>query len=469
MIIRHKITLLITAAGFLSSLLLSCIVLWEMFEQQLEIIDLELQSMARRAVHVVSKNDKSRPLDASSLIDDEGYWLAIYNEDYDKPIYLSHLAKLIKIKEPALNSSATLNLIIPADTVDLRQNEQNDVPFRIKNFKISYSEKTFLVTVGRPMEELEEELWGVFIMVINGLVFSVIILLVISYFFAGFILKPIRIMNEQALEISENHLDRRLPITESYDEFNALAQTLNQVFDRLQHAFMRQKRLLADASHELKTPLSIMKLAIEGQLSTQDKIQNERHMEGLKRLTEQVLRMERLVKNILDLSALEIQISAIKESIDLVKILERLIADYSLFAEARNIRLEVKLPQQLIVQGNEEQLSRVLSNILDNSIKYNVDGGQVRVIGYQSVTEVIVKVENTGTGVDAEESSKVFEPFYRVEKSRSTRYGGTGLGLSIVKRIVELHQGKVSLESQNGWTKVTVSLPLIQENIPKVY
>lgn len=465
MTVRHKITLLITAAGFLSSLVFSCIVLWEMLEQPFQIIDSELEAMARRAVHVVSKNDKNRTSGVSSFIGDEGYWLAIYNEDSGKTVYRSHLARLIKIKEPALDSSATLNLIIPAGALDLMQDERKEVPFRIKTLKISYHDKTFLVTVGRPMEELEEELWDIFIGVVSGLAFSVALLLAVSYFFAGFILKPIRIMNEQARDISEKHLDRRLPVTKSRDEFNTLAQTLNQVFDRLQHAFMRQKRLLADASHELKTPLAIMRLTLEGQLSTQDKIQNERHMEGLRRLTEQVLRMERLVKTLLDLSALEIQVSTIKESIDLVKILERLITDYRLLAEARNIRLDVHLPQQLVVQGNENQLSRVFSNILDNAIKYNVDGGQVRVIGHQSMMEIIVKMENSGTAVDEEEASKVFEPFYRVEKSRSTRYGGSGLGLAIVKRIVELHGGKVKFESQEkGWTRVTVSLPRNRES-----
>ncbi len=212
------------------------------------------------------------------------------------------------------------------------------------------------------MEKLEEELWDIFIGAVSGLAFSVLILMAISYFFAGFILKPVRIINEQARDISEKHLDRRVPVTGSRDEFNALAQALNQVFDRLQHAFIRQKRLLADASHELKTPLTI---------------------------------------------------------------------------------------------------------ILDNAIKYNVSEGQVKVIGDQSGTEIIVSVENTGAGVDEAEIHKVFDQFYRVEKSRSIQHGGTGLGLAIVKRIVELHGGRVKFESQQkGLTRVTVSLARRQEKIP---
>jgi two-component system OmpR family sensor kinase len=467
MTVRRKITLLITAAGFLSSLVFSCIILWEVLEQPFRIIDSELEAMARRAVRVVSKSDQNRAPDAPSFIGDERYWLVIYDQNSGKSIYRSYLAGLIKIPEPAPGSSAMSSLIIPREKIDLGQDQRNEVTFRIRNFKIAYDGRTFLVTVGRPMEKLKEELWDIFIGVVSGLAFSVLLLLAISYFFAGFILKPIRIINEQARDISEKHLDRRVPVTGSRDEFNALAQTLNQVFDRLQHAFLRQKRLLADASHELKTPLTMIRLALDEQHSTQGEIQPYRRAESLGRLTEQVLRMERLVKSLLDLSALEIQETSTEDSIDVVKILESLIADYRFLADARNIRWEVRLPRQLVVHGNADKLNRAFSNILDNAIKYNVDEGQVRVIGDQSGTEISVSVENTGAGVDEAEIPKVFEQFYRVEKSRSIQHGGSGLGLAIVKRIVELHGGRVKFESQQkGWTRVTVSLPWNREKIP---
>lgn len=467
MTVRQKITLLITAAGFLSSLVFSCIVLWEMLEQPFRIIDSELEAMARHAVHFISKGEQNRTPDDPSFIGNERYWLVVLDQDSGKSIYRSSLARLIKIPEPAPGVSVTSSLIIPRGKIDLGQDERNEVTFRIRNFKIAYGGKTFLATVGRPMEKLEEELWDIFIGVVSGLAFSVLLLLAISYFLAGFILKPIRIMNEQARNISEKHLDRRVPVSGSSDEFNALAQTLNQVFDRLQHAFLRQKRLLADASHELKTPLTMMRLALDAQRSTQGEIQPDRRVQSHGQLTEQVLRMERLVKSLLDLSALEIEGATTEESINLVNILGSLITDYRLLAEARNIRLDVRLPQQLVVQGNEDQLNRAFSNILDNAIKYNVDDGRVRVICDQSGMEIIVKVENTGAGVDEAEVPKVFEQFYRVEKSRSMRHGGSGLGLAIVKRIVELHGGKVKFESQEkGWTRVTVSLPRNRENIP---
>ena len=169
--------------------------------------------------------------------------------------------------------------------------------------------------------------------------------------------------------------------------------------------------------------------------------------------------MERLVKNILNLSSLEILGEMRTEQIDLAVLLSSLQQDYELLAAAREIKIELHLPQALIVDGDSEKLERLFSNIMDNAIKYNCDGGRVEVVGKQSAEEVVVVISNTGIGLAEDEIPRVFEPFYRAEESRALRYGGSGLGLAIVKRIVELHGGQVSLLSRvGGWTRLTVSL-----------
>jgi two-component system OmpR family sensor kinase len=464
MTIRQKISLLITAAGFLASLVFSCIILWEMMEQPFQIIDSELETAARQAVHTVLEGDKNRNLDAPLFIGDERYWLKIYDRDSGKPIYQSHLATLIEIPEPTPGSSATVSVIIPRGKIHLGQDRQNEVTFRVRNSKISLGGRRFLVCAGRPMEKLEEELWDIFIGVAGGLAFSVLLLLAISYFVAGFILKPVRIINDQARDITEKHLDRRIPVSGDRDEFNALAHTLNQVFDRLQHAFLRQKRLLADASHELKTPLTVMRLSLDEMRSAYDGNPSGPQVESLARATEQVLRMERLVKNLLDLSSLELEGTTTKDPVDVVKILESLITDYGYLADMRNIQMQARLPRQLMVTGNAEKLTRAFSNILDNAVKYNVDGGRIEVVGAQSGVDLTITVTNTGPGVAEAEIEKVFDQFYRVEQSRSLQHGGSGLGLAIVKRIVELHGGETKFESKPGaWTRVTVSLPRCRE------
>jgi two-component system OmpR family sensor kinase len=469
--VRQKISLLITAAGLLSSLVFSCIIFWEMIEQPFRIIDSELEATAQRAVHIVlrrEKNGGSNP-DAPLNVGDDRYWLKIYDQNTGQPVYQSRLATLIDIPEPAPGSSATINVIIPRGKIHLGQDRRNEATFRVKGSKIVLDGRTFLVCVGRPMEKLEEEIWDIVIGVVSGLALSVLLLIAISYFVAGFILKPVRIINDQARDITEKHLDRRIPVSGDRDEFNALAQTLNQVFDRLQHAFLRQKRLLADASHELKTPLTMMRLSLDEIRSTHDENPSRLQAERLAKMTEHVLRMERLVKNLLDLSSLEMEGTTIKDTLDVAEMLASLIADYRFLADTRKIQIEARLPRKLLAKGNPEKLNRAFSNILDNAIKYNVDGGRVEVIIDQSGVDLTISVINTGPGVAEAEIPKVFDQFYRVEESRSLRYGGSGLGLAIVKRIVELHGGKVKFESQQGdWTRVIVSLPWKRETISAV-
>jgi signal transduction histidine kinase len=464
MTVRQKISLLITAAGFVASLIFSGIILWEMTEQPLRIIDSELESTAQRAVRILSNTDNNRTPDAPLFIGDERYWLKIDDQDTGQSIYQSRLAKLIEIPDLTPGSGATVSLTIPRKKIDLGQGRRNEVTFRVKKSKISLDGRTFLVSAGRPVEEIKEELWDIVVGVASGLVFSTLLLMVASYFVAGFILKPIRTINDQAREITEKHLDRRIPVTGDRDEFNALSQTLNQVFDRLQHAFLRQKRLLADASHELKTPLTMLRLSVDEIRSAHAENPSRPPAERLERMAEQVLRMERLVKSLLDLSSLEIEGVTSEDTIDVVKVLESLIAEYRFLAEPRDIHIKVRLPEQLIVKGSAQQLNRAFSNILDNAIKYNGDGGRIEVIGDQSGTKLTITITNTGPGVAAAEIHKVFDQFYRVEESRSLRYGGSGLGLAIVKRIVELHGGTVNFESRPGsWTQVTVSLPRQRE------
>ncbi|MDA3790413.1 MAG: HAMP domain-containing sensor histidine kinase [Desulfobacula sp.] len=465
MTVRKKIALLITGAGFLSSLIFSCIILWEVIEQPFRIIDSELEAVSQRTVPIVSKGETSWKKgdiipDEPLFVGDDRYWLKIYDQAAGKLIYQSHLAELVKIKEPAPGSSATESVIIPRNKIDLRQDRQNEVTFRVKSFIISLDGKTFLVCAACPMEKLEEELWDIFIGVVSGLAFSVLVLMAISYFVAGYILKPVQVMNDQVRDITEKHLDRRIPVGADPDEFNTLARTLNQVFERLQHAFIRQKQLLADASHELKTPLTMMRLALDETRSSQDEKFSSLQTQNLAWLTEQVLRMERLVKNLLDLSSLEIKDVIAKDPVDVAKLLTSLIEDYRFLTDLRNIKISVSLPWQLLTEGNAEKLNRAFSNILDNAIKYNVEEGRVEVVGEQSEGGLTIMVSNTGPGVAETEIGKVFDQFYRVEQSRALQHGGAGLGLAIVKRIIELHNGQIKFESKPGdWTRVIVSLP----------
>lgn len=466
MTVRHKITLLITAAGFVSSLFFSFIIMLEMLQHPFDLIDTDLESTIKRAAQYASRNDNKNSLTAPWAIGDERYWLEIKDQDSGEFIYRSNIAKIIHIPEPPPDSSATVSLIISPEIINLGQDSKNEVIFRVRKSRIPLGARTLMVCVGRPIEYLEEEVLETVRGIIIGLILSSLLLMLLSYFLAGFMLKPIKIMNRQALEISEKYLDRRLPVSNGRDEFNALAKTLNQVFDRLQHAFLRQKRLLADASHELKTPLTMMRLSLDKIRSDFNETHPDPQGESHERMIHQVLRMERLVKGLLDLSFLEIAATAEKKQLDLSRILAYLIDDYSPMAKLYDIQIIANLPERLELEGDKEKLNRAFSNILDNAVKYSIEGGQIEITGTQSATQLSITISNLGPGVPQTEISKVFDQFYRVEKSRSSRHGGSGLGLAIVKRIVELHGGHINFNSQLGnWTRVTVTFPRYRQKI----
>ncbi|MCK5098180.1 MAG: hypothetical protein KAR45_08745, partial [Desulfobacteraceae bacterium] len=194
MTVRIKITLLITAAGFFSSLVFSSIVLWEGLEQPVRIIDSELDTVSQRTVALISKQETNKESEGSFLnmplfMGDDRYWLKVYNPNNGQLIYQSSLGKLINIIEPTNGSSATVSLIIPKESVNLKQDRKNEVTFRVKKSIISIDGKSFIVCAARPMEQLEEEFWDIILSVISGLIFSVLVLLSISYFVAGLILK----------------------------------------------------------------------------------------------------------------------------------------------------------------------------------------------------------------------------------------------------------------------------------------
>jgi len=380
----------------------------------------------------------------------------IYDRQSSKVIFRSNLADFVRLPSVKPHSAVTIRHVIVNDASGKSKVEA----FRLRAFPIFLGDKDYIVQVGRSLGKVEEEIrelvWGIPL----GLIFSVLILILISHFVTGKILKPIGQMKDLARDISEKNLEQRLPVNEQGDEFNELAMTINQMLDRLQYSFMRQRNLLFDTSHELKTPLATIRLAIGEICSSDIDSLSPSIRDNLLRLNHQVLRMERLVKDLLDMSSLETLSGLDLKPVHLTELLSALIEDYQLLSDARSITMEVNLPENLWVKGDEEKLRRAFSNLLDNAIKYNEDGGQIAIRAEREVAETVVIVEKTGPGVPEEDLPKVFDQFDRVEKSRSLDYGGSGLGLPIVKRIVELHRGKVDIESKPGVrTRVIVRLP----------
>ena len=469
MSIKYRITLLVTAAGFIASVLFSIVIFYELIEQPFYILDMELEEEANRAVKIIELNQSKADLALLNLPVFENFpsWVKIYEKGSERLIYQSELSKKINLPQVKSGSAANVKAMVPDDKINPGQNNSKKVPFRIRTFDAMTEGINLKVQVALPMNKLEEEIQELVLGLIAGLLFSSLALIVISYFVAGRILKPIGEMKDLTQIISDKNLDKRIPVDAGRDEFTELARTINRMLDRLQSSFERQRDLLFDTSHELKTPLTTIRLAIDDICSSEELLNIQPSLnENIFRVTEQVIRMERLIKDLLNLSALEVLTGIDSKPINLIKVLTSLIEDYHPLAAARDINIEISTPGELVIQGDEEKIKRAFSNILDNAIKYNIEEGRIEISAGFSEAEIEIVVSNTGTGVSETEISRIFDQFYRVEKSRSTYHGGSGLGLAIVKRIIELHGGRVDFKSSQGdLTHVTVTFPQYTEKL----
>ena len=370
-----------------------------------------------------------------------------------------------KIK--GLDSGADDYLAKPFDMAELmarirallsRSGENKDIHLRID--AIDLNTKTRQVTkVGKPIEELDEDIVELIQSIAVGLLATTIFLVWLSYMIAGKVLKPIRTINSLAREINDKTLNKRIPLGEHQDELYMLASSLNQMFDRLQYSFQRQKEFIASASHELKTPITLLLIFMEGAIHRENLPAKFR--QRLIRHTDILRRMRRLVKNLLDLSILELKDSVESEKVCLFELVQFVVEEYQEVFAAKKINLELDLTTDVNIVGDRERLQRCLINLVDNALKYNVDGGEIKIKLFEEEDDKVhLSLFNTGPGIPRDDLERVFEQFYRVEKSRSLQYGGSGLGLCIVKRIIELHGGKIYIESEQGaWTRVHIILP----------
>jgi signal transduction histidine kinase len=457
MSVRLKLSLIIALAGFLSGFIFSAFMIHDIIHGYTESINSELKKISSNIFEVyISGKDKT----GISYFDTNSYWVEIFEDDRDVPVFRTELAKNIAVAlrdKKSWNETVRINGEAPL----VRQSENGDAYFHIRRIFKEHNGKHYTVYAGMPVEYMRGELVEVTTGLAGGLLFAIIFYFAGSYMLTGFILKPVREINEQTRHITERNLHLRLSCrAQGKDEFNELAKTLNGLFDRLENAFIRQKRLIADVSHELKTPLSIMRLASDNIRGKMDGAETTVTSEEIQHLQGQIVRMDRLVKDILSLSALDTTFTVGSERVSLNSVVTELIEDYQLLAESGGIIIECDFETDMEVSGDREKLRRAFSNILDNAVKYSFDGGRVRVDGWREKNSVVVSVENEGCVVPPDSFGKVFEEFYRVEQSRASEYGGSGLGLAIVKRVVQLHGGEVVLEtSSEGITSVKITLP----------
>lgn len=460
MSIKTRIMLFIVGAGFIASLLASVVVFLELIEQPFRLLDTVLQEEAYRVVLTLANSGRST--DTSAIKVTGRYWLEVQDMDQKRVLYRSPLARQIALAPVEVNDSAIAR--------PLHINSQDNLPwrkdqrpvFRVKTFSFTVNGHAYQAQIGRPVMKLHDEIWDLFYGLLAGLIFATLILFAISRYVAGKILRPVRQIQELAQNISEHNLARRIPVEPDGDELNRLSATINHMLDRLQHSFERQRNFLFATSHEFKTPLTTIKLGMDEVLTLPPETLAEQAREPLVRVNHQVFRLQRLVRDLLNLSSLETQFPIDTQAVRLRDIVDPLMEEYALLAENQQIAVQVKLPE-CRVQGDMKLLSQAFSTLLDNAIRFNSSGGVIELTAEPGATKVVVHIRNTGVTVPEEDWPLVFDPFFRGEKSRATAYGGFGLGLAIARKIITLHQGSITLHASGNTTVITVILPCAQQ------
>lgn len=281
----------------------------------------------------------------------------------------------------------------------------------------------------------------------NSLIITVLLALlggVVTYFISGHALRPIREFSDKIEEVQAQNLSDSRIEENNVKELNQLGISYNKMLERLSDAFEIQRQFTANAAHELRTPLALMQVQLDLYNSATHPGNDADTLQTIKMVTEQNDKLNRMVKTLLDMS--ELQSVGRDDKIILDAIVEEVLADLEPLAQEKNIKLIGKCEDATMI-GSDILIYRLVYNLVENAIKYNHPLGQVTVTAYQRNKRVYLSVEDTGSGIPKELRERVFEPFFRVDKSRSRELGGVGLGLALVREIVRVHDGSICIKS----------------------
>lgn len=318
----------------------------------------------------------------------------------------------------------------------------------------------YVLEIGTTITPVETALRKLIVTLLLGLPVLVIIAAVGGALLVRRALRPVEVMRGTAEQISFGKLRQRLPLTHSGDAIDQLAQTLNQMLDRLDQAYQQATRFSADASHELRTPLTILRSEMESILH--ERTLTEALREHLASLLEEAERLSAIVESLFSLARLDAGEARIShETFDLAELARTTFEQMQLLAEDKHLVIQVEAPQPVLVSGDAARLKQVIVNLLDNAIKYALPGGRITLEVRAEGGKAVLRVQDNGIGIAAEDLPHVFERFYRADKVHSRSVQGAGLGLSIVQAICQAHAGSVTATSEPGiGTTLSVHLPL---------
>ncbi len=391
---------------------------------------------------------------------------------YNNP-NIKHSGSILRILDTSGNIGSNLNdlnvknLPVKRDTIEKAlKGIMVFENYYIKNYKYPVRVLTYpvisdgyvlgIIQVGTSLEFVIESLKK--LIIILGISFPILILII--FFFGYFIidkaLAPIRMITSKAKKISAENLEEKVGGNLPDDEIGELAATFDSMISRLKASFDELAQFSADVSHELRTPLTVLQGEVEVALRGNRTI--EEYKEVLKSNLEEIKRLKSIVETLLFLSKAESGqiIYKIKE-IDVIDVIISVISSLKSFIKEKNIKIDIDGEPETYIKGDENLLKQLFYNIIHNAIKYNRKNGKITVSIRENDDKIFVSIEDTGFGIKENQLKNIFNRFYRVDKARTRKEGGFGLGLNIVKKIIDIHNAEIEVESEiNKGTKFTI-------------
>ena len=361
----------------------------------------------------------------------------------------------------ALGFTRTTKLIRPISV--LKPDDEGNVTFRGISRRMFYNNHPIgWIKAGLPITDVENALDKLFNVIIIVNILAVLLVGIGGFFIIGRFLVPIKTITNKAKIISHSNLNERIEVHNEQDELGQLTITLNNLLERLYQAFETQRRFMADAAHELKTPLSVLRAHWEDEIDNPEL--NNDFKERLVQDIETIGRLNQMINKFLFLA----QTEDVYDKMDLSKIqldefLTDIINDAKILAELKEQSIDIVELTLLVIEGDTNQLYQLFFNLIDNAIKYTPQKGKIWLSLRKMEQNAQIQIRDNGVGIDENELSNIFNRFYRVDKDRSRKTGGSGLGLAICKMIVDSHHGKIIVDSRiSKGSTFTVLLPLSQ-------
>lgn len=464
--IRTRLSIWYFAVSIFIVVLLSTTIYWSMHRLLYQAIDDDLEifsDMIESSYNPIFGQFEETVWQLESAKRYQEVYLIVYSLN-KKVIFASPMTQFVYFEMPLPEKTIELGFTssakVKANLPMLNTDNKGNVTFRGITRKMFYNNKPIgWIQVGLPITKVENDLSNLFDVILLVNVFAVLLVGIGGYYIIGKFLYPVKIITDKAQKISSSNLSERIEIQNEQDELGHLTLTLNNLLERLSRSFDTQRNFMADAAHELKTPLTVLRAHWENELNNK-KLNND-FKERLAQDVEQISRLNQLINKLLFLSQTEDVYEKLNLStFQLDEFLRDIIDDARILADLKQQTIDAIELVPTSIQADREQLYQLFFNLIDNAIKYTPENGKIWIALREQDNEVQIKIRDNGPGIEQENLAKIFERFYRVDKDRSRKSGGSGLGLSICKLVVNAHKGSISVESKlKQGTTFIVNLP----------